>query len=267
MKIISWNVNGLRSIVQKGFERFLIEENPDCVCIQEVKAQKEQLSSEHLAPNQMLADFCESARKGYSGVATFLKPERSSADSSSLIQTGIGDAAIDSEGRVLVHRLQIGSEELFIANCYFPSGTSGELRQEFKYYFLDKLYSFIDTLPKSIRKSLIVCGDFNICHKELDIHHPNEAEKRGLSGFLPKERAWMDSFVKLGFTDSFRHCHSLATDQYSWWTFRAGARVKNKGWRIDYIFVADELKHRIKNAWLLPDVFGSDHCPAVLELH
>jgi exodeoxyribonuclease III len=264
MRLICWNVNGLRSIVGKGLPEIITRLNADCLCIQETKAQREQLTTEHTSPCSMQSYFSDSEKKGYSGVGTFFGEN---VKGHKLYCEGIGTSAIDREGRVIITSFLLGEQELYIANCYFPSGTSGEERQDFKYEFLELFLKFVEGLPIKVRKNLIVCGDFNICHREIDIHHPKEAERKELSGFLPNERKWIDRFIALGFVDSFRHCSGEKTDSYTWWTFRAGARQKNKGWRIDYFFVAEELKSRIKSAEIYSSVVGSDHCPILLELH
>lgn len=259
MKIISWNINGLRSILKKGLPDFISSRNPDLLCLQEIKIDSIALENENIEFKNYQINYSCAEKKGYSGVATLIKSKHSL---SSPPLCGIGKKEFDSEGRFLIHQLP----EFTICNSYFPSGTSGDERQDFKYSFLDSIYSHLQKLPKEHKEKMIICGDFNICHKEIDIHHPREAEKRMLSGFLPDERKWMDKFAGLGFTDSYRHLNPNKTGEYSWWTFRANAREKNLGWRIDYIFVGSGLVKKIKSAKILTDVYGSDHCPVEITL-
>jgi len=258
MKILSWNVNGLRAVLKKGLNAILDEHAADIICLQETKIQDSQLDelTESLPKGNWL--HSEATKKGYSGVA-ILHHEKLHLD---LHAKGIGKAVFDTEGRFVAVR----HKDFTLYNIYFPSGTSGELRQKFKYKFLDALYTHFDRLSKAERKRLIICGDFNICHREIDIHHPQEATKRKLTGFLPEERKWMDSFCELGFTDSFRHLHGDIPEQYTWWSLRSGARKKNLGWRIDYIFVSHEMRTAIQSVEILSSTQGSDHCPILLEI-
>ncbi len=252
MKIISYNVNGLRAAMTKGFDTWLKEENPDVICLQETKAQPEQLDTS-VFENLGYACYYHSAeKKGYSGVAIFSKRKVDQ------VVYGMGNARYDSEGRVL--RIDLG--DLSIVNTYFPSGSSGDDRQQFKMEFLADYLQFMDTLRES-RPNLIVSGDYNICHKPIDINHPERHTQS--SGFLPEERAWMDSFVASGFIDTFRH-FVKAGENYSWWSYRAGSRAKNLGWRIDYHMISQSILPRLKAAGILPDVKHSDHCPVVIEI-
>ena len=263
MKLVSWNVNGIRSIYKKGFEEYVTQSEADCICLQETKAHPEQLSPEQLAPAGYHSHFSSAEKKGYSGVATLRGP----GVECGTVAHGIQEPRFDNEGRFLITPLTTAQgNSLLLYNIYFPSGSSGEVRQDYKYEFLDCLFDHLKGLPKKKRESLIVCGDFNICHREIDIHHPKEAARKELSGFLPEERAWMDRFAGLGFVDTFRHIAGDVPDRYSWWTYRAGARGKNKGWRIDYIFVAEALAPYVRNATIEASVLGSDHCPVTLEL-
>jgi exodeoxyribonuclease III len=258
MKLFSWNINGLRSVFSKGFAEIVANNDPDIICLQESK-----IETSKLTPNLEINGYsriAHSAEKpGYSGVITYcknkveIKPKQ--------FQIGLGKEIFDREGRVLI----TDHQKILLYNIYFPSGTTGEIRQNFKYEFLDYLYTHLSTLPKSDFDRLVICGDFNICHKEIDIHHPKTAEKNKLSGFLPEERKWMDEFASLGFIDTYRH-HCGDNIGYTWWTFRAGARQKNLGWRIDYFFVANALKDKIQNASILSHITGSDHCPIELTL-
>lgn len=260
MRITCWNVNGLRSIVSKGLEDILERTDPDIVCLQETKIVDDHVPSFATRFEKYRGQFSCARRKGYSGVGTFSKQALALREKTT--QRVIGSEAFDNEGRFLITEY----EHFTLYNTYFPSGTSGEERQNFKYSFLARFYEHLAALPQSSRDRLIICGDFNICHREIDIHHPEKATRLQLSGFLPKEREWMDRFVALGFTDSFRHIHGDKTGIYSWWTYRAGAREKNLGWRIDYIFVSQALSPHIRQAEIRTDIPGSDHCPILLEL-
>lgn len=260
MKLVSWNVNGLRSIYKKGFEAFVEKEQPDILCLQETKIQTEQAEANGLTPKGYSAYFSSAVKKGYSGVVSYVKDGFTFQENK--LATAIGIEKFDSEGRFLI----LHHKDFILYNIYFPSGTTGERRQDFKYEFLDALLEHLKSLPKTQRNKLIVTGDFNICHKEIDIHHPREAEKRKLSGFLPDERKWMDTFTELGFVDSFRQLHGESEQKFSWWSYRANSRGKNLGWRIDYFFTAKTLEKKISNASIMHNVMGSDHCPIVLEL-
>lgn len=259
MKLISWNVNGIRSIYKKGFLDHVGTWDADIICLQEHKAQHEKLSDTILNIPGYRAYFSSALRPGYSGVTTYIRD----FISVSSVQYGIGDSRFDDEGRFLILKIE-SPRPVLLYNIYFPSGTTGEVRQQYKYDFLDTVTSHLNSLPAEDRAKLIVTGDFNICHTELDIHHPETATKRQLSGFLPDERAWMDSLIEYGFVDSFRHHNGPVKDIYSWWTYRAGAREKNKGWRIDYFFVHKELARYISTADIYTEVRGSDHCPIAL---
>ncbi len=253
MRIISYNVNGIRAAIKKGFFDWLATNPADVVCIQETKAEKENVDHEQFRALGY-EDFWYSAeKKGYSGVATFtkIKPD--------FVQMGNGYMQSDSEGRVI--RLDFG--EVTLINAYFPSGTTGDLRQTYKYVWLDELLDYVNILRQT-RPKMIVCGDYNIAHKDIDIHDPKG--NKNSSGFLPEEKAWMDKFLASGFVDSFRHVNQQP-HQYSWWSQRfPSVRLNNKGWRIDYINVTETLKDAIVYAEILPDVKHSDHCPVVLEL-
>ncbi|MCS6929652.1 MAG: exodeoxyribonuclease III [Saprospiraceae bacterium] len=252
--ILSYNVNGLRSAISKDFLKWLAQQAPppDIVCLQEIKAQPKDLS---LAEVEGLGYQCfwHSAEKpGYSGVATWskCKPDR--------VIAGCGIEKYDREGRIL--RTDFG--EWTLLNCYFPSGTMGDERQAFKMTFLEDFLHWIMHLRQE-RPNLLVAGDFNIAHTEQDIHDPNGNKKS--SGFLPEERAWMSQWFNSGFTDAFRYRHPHRVE-YSWWTFRANARAKNKGWRIDYFSVSNHLATRIVEVRHLNEVVHSDHCPVWMQI-
>jgi len=253
MRIISYNVNGIRSAINKGFIDWLKTNPADVICLQETKAVKDNVN--HAAFTELgYHDYWFSAqKKGYSGVAvlTKIKPDN--------VELGHGHGASDDEGRIL----QLDFGDIRLINAYMPSGTSGDLRQTFKYAWLDEFFGYLDTLKKNHPK-LVLCGDYNIAHKEIDIHDPKGNKKS--SGFLPEERAWMDKFYASGWTDSFREFHP-EPHRYSWWSQRfPSVRAQNKGWRIDYINVTDPLRKQLVGADIYPDVKHSDHCPVFLEI-
>lgn len=253
MKIVSWNVNGIRAVAKKGLSDFIASEKPDILCLQETKANPDQVEDEIKNLGYRNSYWSSAVRKGYSGVATFtnLDPLR--------IERGIGFEAYDSEGRIVV--TEFPQFELF--NIYFPNGGSGEERHFFKQKFLKDLSDFVR--PKLIAgKPIIIVGDYNIAHREIDVFDPIRLSTA--SGFLPEEREWMESFFKLGFVDTFRHFFPDATNRYSWWSYRELARVGNRGWRIDFISVSENLRKNLKSATILDQVQGSDHCPVVAEL-
>jgi exodeoxyribonuclease-3 len=252
MRIITYNVNGIRAAIKKGFIDWLATDPADIICLQEIKAYPDNIDGrlvEQLGYHQY---WYPARKKGYSGVAVFTKTEPVG------VHYGNGNTQSDEEGRVI--RLDFPAFSLI--NAYFPSGTTGEIRQSYKYLWLNEFMTYLSGLRKEA-PGLIVCGDYNICHKAIDIHDP--VRNKNSSGFLPEERQWMDDFFATGFVDTFRHFNA-DPHHYSWWSFRANARNNNKGWRIDYINATEPLKERLKNARILPEVRHSDHCPVYLEL-
>ena len=251
MKIISYNVNGIRSAISKGLLEWVSAYNADIYCFQETKAHEIDIDKESFEKLGYHTYFFSAQKKGYSGVGviTKLKPIN--------VIYGNGMEKADFEGRVI----QLEFENFTLLNTYFPSGSSGDERQAYKMEFLSDYLKLLHSKLKIV--PLIIAGDYNICHQAIDIHDPKG--NKNSSGFLPEERAWMDDFFGCGMVDSFRvinpHPH-----QYSWWSFRANARSNNKGWRIDYINVSNSLKEKIIDAAILPDVKHSDHCPVMLEL-
>jgi len=252
MRIISYNVNGLRSAIRKGFMDWLSANPADVICLQEIKALKEDIDNEAIEALGYQTYWFPAQKKGYSGVAIFskLKPNA--------VHYGNSFPKSDAEGRVL----SIHIKGVTIINAYFPSGTSGTERQDYKYQWLDEFYDYIQQLRKE-QPNLIVCGDYNICHRAIDIHNP--VSNKNSSGFLPEERAWMDKWFDSGFTDTFRFFNQ-EPHHYSWWSYRANARANNKGWRIDYISTSAPLEGRLKSATILPEVKHSDHCPVYAEI-
>ena len=249
MRIISYNINGIRAGIKKGLIQWLEQERPDVICFQEIKANVNQFETslfENLGYN---CYWYSAQKKGYSGVAILSKkvPKQ--------VIYGCGNEKIDSEGRIL----KIDFDNISVMSCYFPSGTTGDERQGFKIDFINFFYSFI----KSQKNNLVICGDFNICHKSIDIHNPIANKKS--SGFLPEERDWITAFLKLGFIDTFRHINKKP-DYYSWWSYRANSRANNKGWRIDYNMLSENLKSAIKYAKIMKEAYHSDHCPILLDL-
>ncbi|SNR52663.1 exodeoxyribonuclease III [Lutibacter flavus] len=251
MKIISYNVNGIRAALKKGFIEWLDAAKPDVVCIQETKAHKEQLDLSLFEDAGFNYHYWFSAeKKGYSSVAILSKHEPKH------VEYGTGIESMDFEGR----NLRIDFEDFSVMSLYLPSGTN-DARLDFKFNYMAKFQEYVNDLKKEI-PNIIICGDYNICHEEIDIHNP---KMKGVSGFLPEEREWIGSFIDSGFIDSFRHLNK-EPHHYSWWSYRANARNNNKGWRIDYNMVSEPLKDRIKRAYILPEAKHSDHCPIVVEI-
>jgi exodeoxyribonuclease-3 len=251
MKIISYNVNGIRAALRKGLDEWLQKAAPDVLCIQESKAQPEQIDQAYFAELGYQSHWHSAQKKGYSGVGIL------SRQAPDYVEAGTGLDYIDQEGRVI--RADFG--ELTVLSVYVPSGTTGGPRQEVKMRFLEDFQRYVLHLRAS-RPQLVLCGDFNICHTEIDIHNPKQNQKT--SGFLPEERAWVSQFLEQGFVDAFRHLHPGEPDHYSWWSYRANARARNKGWRIDYNFLSQPLAARLQHARILNQAYHSDHCPVLV---
>lgn len=253
LRIISYNVNGIRSAMNKGFVEWLQTDPADIICLQETKATRENVNHALFAELGYHDYWFSAQKKGYSGVAflTKIKPDE--------LALGSGIEQSDFEGRVI--RMQLG--DLTLINAYFPSGTSGDERQTYKYQWLNEFQDYVQELRKT-HPRLIICGDYNIAHREIDIHDPKGNKKS--SGFLPEERAWMDQFLDKGYIDTFRHFNQ-EPHHYSWWSQRfPSVRLQNKGWRIDYITTTEDLRARLQGASIMPDVKHSDHCPVYLEI-
>lgn len=253
MKIVTYNVNGIRAALKKDWLGWLKHKSPDVICLQEIKANIDQVPEVYLLEEMGYEHYWYPAqKKGYSGTAIFTRK------SPTHVEYGCGHEDYDFEGRTI----RVDFEDVSIMSAYFPSGTTGDVRQDFKYRFLDDFQLYVDKL-KLEKPNLVICGDFNICHRAIDIHNPKS--NANSSGFLPEEREWMENFINSGFIDTFRHLNP-EPHHYTWWSYRAGARARNLGWRIDYNMASLPLKGRIREARILPDVVHSDHCPVVLVL-
>lgn len=254
MKVLSYNLNGIRSATSKGLPDFIASSGADVVCFQETKAQPDQIDSFVFIETGFKYCYYHSAqKKGYSGVAILSKimPDK--------IVTGMNNHKYDNEGRVI--RADFG--DFSVLCVYVPSGSMGDVRQEFKMEFLSDFLIFLNELRKE-RPKLLICGDFNICHEPIDIHHPEKHQ--GVSGFLPEEREWFDTLVESGFTDTYR-VFDKSPDKYTWWNYRQFAREKNLGWRIDYHLVTNNMADLLKNAEIHSDVVHSDHCPVSVDIN
>ncbi|MCF6242295.1 MAG: exodeoxyribonuclease III [Bacteroidales bacterium] len=251
-KIYSYNVNGIRAAINKGLAEWIKQENPDILCIQETKAQPEQIDSKLFEYLGYKSYWYSAQKKGYSGVGILSKQEPDH------IEYGMGIEKYDNEGRFM--RADFG--DISVISVYHPSGSSGDERQAFKMQWLIDFQNYIRELRKT-RSKLIIAGDYNICRLWIDIHNPEKQQKT--SGFLPEEREWFQSFMDDGVLDTFR-IFNPEPHNYSWWSYRAGARAKNKGWRIDYHIVTENLKTQIKSAGIHPDAMHSDHCPVSVEV-
>lgn len=254
IKLLSWNVNGIRAVQKKGFVDWFLNENPDMLCLQETKAHPEQLSKELLNVNGYKSYFSSSiVKKGYSGVAIYTKQEPLT------VEHGFGIPKFDDEGRILIAEYK----KFVLLNIYYPNGKASAERLQYKMDFYDAFLEHTNKLVKQGKK-LVICGDVNTAHKEIDLARPKENEK--VSGFLPVEREWMDIFFANGYVDTFRMFNS-EPGHYSWWDMITRARERNVGWRIDYFFVSENFRKNVKHAFIMPDVMGSDHCPVGIDLN
>ncbi|MDN5202043.1 exodeoxyribonuclease III [Fulvivirgaceae bacterium BMA10] len=251
-RILSYNINGIRAALKKGFGDWLKKTNADIVCLQEVKAHEEQLDLNIFKSLGYRIYWKPALKKGYSGVAILSKTEPLKVNYES------GLTKYDEEGRILTAHY----ENFSVMSVYMPSGSSGEERQAFKMTFLDDFQEYIEELNKKY-PNLIISGDYNICHQAIDIHNP--VANKNSSGFLPEERAWLSTFLKSGFIDTFRHFNP-EPNHYTWWSYRANAREKNLGWRIDYHMASNGLLDRLSRSTILSQAKHSDHCPILLEL-
>lgn len=252
LRIVSWNVNGLRAIHRKGFLKWMAEDNPDILCLQETKVAYDDLPKSLKRINGYYPYFCEAEKKGYSGVAIYskIKPKK--------VEYGMGIPKFDREGRIL----SADYDKFVLMNIYFPNGKMSAERLEYKLEFYDALLDHANKL-KDEGRNVVICGDLNTAHKEIDIARPKANEKT--SGFLPVERAWIDKFLNEGYLDTLR-MFNREPGQYTWWSYRTKARERNVGWRLDYFFINEEFKHNISSAGILKDVMGSDHCPVDIKI-
>jgi exodeoxyribonuclease-3 len=252
MRIISYNVNGIRAAISKGFLNWLQQANPDVICLQEIKATEDQIPLLDVELSGYPYHYWFPAtKKGYSGVAILSKIKPNN------VVFGTGIDHMDFEGR----NLRVDFDDFSVMSLYLPSGTNMD-RLDYKFQYMDEFQEYITNLKKDI-PNLIVCGDYNICHEAIDIHDP--IRNKTVSGFLPEERAWLDKFMKNGFIDTFRFFNK-EPHHYSWWSYRANARANNKGWRIDYCLATEPLKNRLTRAVILPEAKHSDHCPVLVEI-
>jgi exodeoxyribonuclease-3 len=253
MKIATWNVNGVRAALNKGVDEWWNSQDLDVLCLQEIKAMPEQLTEEqHAQFGDLISYWNPAVRKGYSGVATFTKKEPIE------IQMGLGNARFDNEGRVIQTRI----DDFMLFNIYFPNGQRDHGRLQYKLDFYAYLLDFCDQLHAA-GDQIILSGDFNTAHQPIDLKNPKQNENT--SGFLPVERTWIDRFLKNGFVDIFRKKYP-EREAYTWWTYRAGARARNIGWRLDYFLISKSLEDRVEDVIIFDEVDGSDHCPVVLEI-
>jgi exodeoxyribonuclease-3 len=252
LKIWSWNVNGLRAVMNKGFLDTLLTEQPDLIGLQETKLQEEQIPSEILGLKDYNSYWSCAEKKGYSGVALLTKPTPLS------VKLGFDTLLYDTEGRIVIAEY----DRFYLFNIYFPNGQMNDGRLQYKLGFYERCLEVMEDC-RATGKAVLVTGDYNTAHKPIDLKHPKANSER--SGFLPIERAWLDKIVDAGWVDTFRH-FDPSPDKYSWWTYLGKARDKNVGWRIDYFFIDKEHLSIVKNAGIRPDIFGSDHCPVWVEI-
>lgn len=254
IKLLSWNVNGLRAVYRNDYWRSFLKEKPDIFCFQETKAHPDQLPDEVRNVKGYFSYFASSViKKGYSGVAIYTKVEPEK------VEYGMGIKKFDDEGRLITAHFS----DFVLLNVYFPNGGQGPERLQYKFDFYDAFLDHIEKLKKKGNK-IIFCGDVNTAHEEIDLARPKENEDN--TGFLPEERAWIDEVINHGYIDTFRHFYPNKKGAYSYWDLKTAARDRNVGWRIDYFFVSSNLQNKMKGASILPSVYGSDHCPIVLEI-
>jgi exodeoxyribonuclease-3 len=252
MRIISYNVNGIRAAITKGFLNWIQQANPDLICLQEIKATPDQIPLIDVELSGFPYHYWFPAqKKGYSGVAILCKTKPNN------VVFGTGIDHMDFEGR----NLRVDFDDFSVMSLYLPSGTNSD-RLDHKFKYMDDFQHYVDELIKDV-PNIIICGDYNICHEAIDIHDP--IRNKTVSGFLPEERAWLDKFMKRGFIDTFR-VFNKEPNNYSWWSYRANARANNKGWRIDYCLASEPLKNRVTRAVILPEAKHSDHCPVLVEI-
>ena len=254
MRILSWNVNGIRAVHKKGFLEWLYGDAPDILCLQETKASHDVLPPELLSPKGYHAFFNGSrVKKGYSGVGIYAKrdPER--------VDYGLGIEKFDEEGRVIT----LFYPEFVLVNAYFPNSGGGPSRVRMKLDFNDAMLAYLNDIKRKGKK-VILCGDLNVAHEEIDLARPKEND--GHAGFMPEERAWVDELIAHGYIDTFRHFYPNKANAYSWWDMKSKARDRNVGWRIDYVFIPLNLLKHLKSAFILDHVMGSDHAPVGMEL-
>jgi exodeoxyribonuclease-3 len=252
IKLLSWNVNGIRAAKNKGFLEWFKQESPDILCVQETKARPEQLGDDLTAPEGYSAYWNYPEKKGYAGVAVFTREKPQD------VKYGLGEGGLDTEGRIIA----VEYETFILMNIYFPNGGMGNKRVPYKMEFYEAFLNYTDSLVKAGKK-LVFCGDVNTAHNEIDLARPKENVKN--TGFLPEERAWMDKLEEHGYVDTFRHFNKKP-EQYTYWDMKTGARGRNVGWRIDYFFVSENLLPSVTSSFIQPDVPGSDHCPIGITL-
>ncbi len=252
MRLVSFNVNGIRAITKKGFFDWVNNDSPDVLCLQETKARPDQLTEDILKPAGYHSYWASAEKKGYSGVAVYSKREPVAVD------VGLGVPEFDAEGRTLV----LDFDDFLLYNIYYPNGGAGNKRVPFKMRFYDAFLEHVEERRQAGRH-IVVCGDVNTAHTEIDLARPKANERT--TGFLPEEREWVSTFLNTGYVDTFRHFDS-SPDNYTWWDYKTRARDRNIGWRIDYFFINQEFLPRLTSAFILKDVMGSDHCPVGIEI-
>ena len=253
MKIISWNVNGIRACGQKGFLNFVKKQDPDILCIQENKCHPEDADPELVKPLKRLSYWSFADKKGYSGTTTYVKKPALK------VQYGIGIKKFDHEGRFVITE----HKKFNLFNVYFPNGSQTEQRHLFKQEFLKRFSEYLKRLIKK-GQSLIVLGDYNVAYMDIDVFDPKGL--KNTSGFLPEERKWLENFLKMGFIDVYRHFYPTQKEAYTWWSYREKARENDRGWRIDHICLTQDLLKKVKSVKILKNQMGSDHCPVMMEL-